>query len=318
MRNPQSLIATARRGRDLAREGEMEYQEGAMMTRFSRAIAPTTSDPYLIRAATIVEKIREAEDIDTYRLQLIDEEARRQFRFKAGQFNMVYLFGVGEVAISIVSDPDEPDVVGHTIRTVGRVTKAIAALQPGEALGIRGPFGEGWPLEEAEGRNVVIVTGGLGCAPVVGAIEYIFRRRAQYGSIKILHGVKTPQDLLYRERFDQWRRAPDTEVLLTSDQPDKTWSHHVGVVTELFERVAIDPAKSIVLMCGPEIMMRLGVPILLRRGIPGTAVYVSLERHMECGIGLCGHCQMGPYFLCKDGPVMRYDRVEQWLGRAGM
>jgi len=276
------------------------------------------NNPYVIYPATIVEKIREAEDINTYRLQLVDEEARRRFRFKAGQFNMVYLFGVGEVAISIVSDPDEPEFLDHTIRTVGRVTKAIADLQPGETLGIRGPFGEGWPLEEAKGRNVVIVTGGLGCAPVVGAIEYIFRRRAQYGSIKILHGVKTPHDLLYRERFDHWRRAPDTEVLLTSDQPDKTWSYHIGVVTELFEQVSIDPAETIVLMCGPEIMMRLGVPILMRRGIPATAVYVSLERHMECGIGLCGHCQMGPYFLCKDGPVMRYDRVEPWLGRTGV
>ncbi|MBX3303584.1 MAG: FAD/NAD(P)-binding protein [Nitrospira sp.] len=276
------------------------------------------ANPYVIHPATIVEKIQEAEDINTYRLQLVDEEARRQFRFKAGQFNMVYLFGVGEVAISIVSDPDGPEVLDHTIRTVGRVTKAIADLQPGETLGIRGPFGEGWPLEEAKGRHVVIVTGGLGCAPVVGAIEYIFRRRAQYGSIKILHGVKTPHDLLYRERFDHWRRAPDTEVLLTSDQPDKTWSYHIGVVTELFEHVTNDPAKSIVLMCGPEIMMRLGVPILLRQGIPATAVYVSLERHMECGIGLCGHCQMGPYFLCKDGPVMRYDRVERWLGRTGV
>lgn len=275
-------------------------------------------NPYVIHPATIVEKIRESEDINTYRLQLVDEGTRRLYRFQAGQFNMVYQFGVGEVAISIVSDPDEPQILDHTIRTVGRVTKAIADLEPGEALGIRGPFGEGWPLEEAKGRNIVIVTGGLGCAPVVGAIEYIFRRRTQYGSIKILHGVKTPHDLLYRERFDHWRRAPDTEVLLTSDQPDKTWSYHIGVVTELFEQVSIDPKKSTVMMCGPEIMMRLGVPILMRRGIPATAVYVSLERHMECGIGLCGHCQMGPYFLCKDGPVMRYDRVEQWLGRTGV
>lgn len=275
-------------------------------------------NPYLIHPATIVEKIREADDIHTYRLRLHDEEARRTFRFTAGQFNMVYLFGVGEVAISIVSDPDEPELLDHTIRAVGRVTNAIAGLQPGDGLGLRGPFGHGWPLDEARGCNVVIVTGGLGCAPVVGAIEYIFRRRAQYGSVKILHGVKTSHDLLYRERFDQWRRAPDTEVLLTSDQPDKTWSYHIGVVTELFERVSIDPAKSIVLMCGPEIMMRLGVPILMSRGIPATAIYVSLERHMECGIGLCGHCQMGPYFLCKDGPVMRYDRVEPWLGRTGV
>ncbi len=276
------------------------------------------ANPYLIHPATIVEKIQEAEDITTYRLQLVDEQVRRQFRFKAGQFNMVYLFGVGEVAISILSDPDEPQLLDHTIRAVGRTTQAIAGLQAGDVLGIRGPFGQGWPLDEARGRDVVIVTGGLGCAPVVGAIEYIVRRRAQYGSIKILHGVKTPHDLLYRERFDAWRLIPDTEVLLTSDQPGKSWSHHIGVVTELFEQVTIDPVKSIVLMCGPEIMMRLGVPILVRRGISSTAIYVSLERHMECGIGLCGHCQIGPYFLCKDGPVMRYDRVVPWLGRVGV
>jgi sulfhydrogenase subunit gamma (sulfur reductase) len=275
-------------------------------------------NPYTIHPATIVQKIQEAEDINTYRLQLVDEQAREHFRFKAGQFNMVYVFGVGEVAISIVSDPDEPELLAHTIRAVGRVTKAIAGLQQGDVLGIRGPFGQGWPLEEARGRNVVIVTGGLGCAPVVAAIEYIFKRREQYGSIKILHGVKTPHDLLYRERFKSWGRFPDTEVLLTSGQPDKAWHYHIGVVTELFERVTIDPGNSIVLMCGPEIMMRVGVPILMRRGIPETAIYLSLERHMECGIGLCGHCQMGPYFLCKDGPVMRYDRVEQWLGRVGV
>lgn len=276
------------------------------------------ADPYLIQSATIADKIREAEGIDTFRLRFVDEQVRRTYRFAAGQFNMVYLFGVGEVAISIVSDPDEPEFLDHTIRVVGRVTKSIARLQPGDDLGIRGPFGRGWPLDDAQGKDVVIVTGGLGCAPVVGAIEYIFRRRSRYGAMKILHGVKTPHDLLYRERFDAWRRHPDTEVLLASDQPDKTWRYHVGVVTELFEQVAIDPTRAMVLMCGPEIMMRLGVPILIQRGIPATAIYVSLERHMECGIGLCGHCQLGPYFLCKDGPVIRYDRVAPWLGRVGV
>lgn len=288
------------------------------MTLFSHAAGNTGVNPYLIQQAIIVEKIREAEGIDTYRLRFADEQVRRAYRFAAGQFNMVYLFGVGEVAISIVSDPDEPEFLDHTIRIVGRVTKAMAKLQPGDVLGIRGPFGQGWPLDEARGKDVVIVTGGLGCAPVVGAIEYIFRRRTQYGTVKILHGVKTPHDLLYRERFDAWRRHPNTEVLLTSDQPDKTWHYHVGVVTELFEQVAVNPARAIVLMCGPEIMMRLGVPILIQRGISATAIHVSLERHMECGIGLCGHCQMGPYFLCKDGPVLRYDRVSPWLGKVGV
>jgi sulfhydrogenase subunit gamma (sulfur reductase) len=288
------------------------------MTPFSRAIVQEAANPYLIQPATIVETIREAEDIDTYRLRFVDEQVRRSYRFAAGQFNMVYLFGVGEVAISIVSDPDEPESLDHTIRVVGRVTKAIAGLQPGNELGIRGPFGHGWPLEAIRGKDIVIVTGGLGCAPVVGAIEYIFRRRNQYGAVTILHGVKTPHDLLFRERFDAWRRHPDTQVLLTSDQPDKTWRYHVGVVTELFEQVTVDPARTVVLMCGPEIMMRLGVPILMQRGIPATAIYASLERHMECGIGLCGHCQLGPYFLCKDGPVMRYDWVEPWLGKVGV
>jgi len=278
----------------------------------------TEDNPYLIHSATIVDKIRESAAIHTYRLRIDNEDVRRRYRFLAGQFNMLYMFGVGEVAISIVSDPDEPELLDHTIRAVGRVTKSIAGLNPGDTLGIRGPFGQGWPLNEARNRDVVIVTGGLGCAPVVGAIEYIFRRRERYGSVKILHGVKTPEDLLFRERFDSWRKQPDTEVLLTSDQPGKVWRHHVGVVTELFEKVSIDSTTTMVLMCGPEIMMRLGVPILLRRGIPTTAVYVSLERHMECGIGLCGHCQMGPYFICKDGPVMRYDRVEQWMGKTGV
>lgn len=285
---------------------------------FSPAVDNPWANPYLIQSAIIVDKIREAEDVDTYRLRFVDEQVRRSYRFAAGQFNMVYLFGVGEVAISIVSDPDEPESLDHTIRVVGRVTKAIARLQTGDELGIRGPFGQGWPLDATQGKDVVIVTGGLGCAPVVGAIEYIFRRRSQYGTVKILHGVKTPRDLLYRERFDAWRRQPDTEVLLTSDQPHKTWRYHVGVVTELFEQVVVNPARTMVLMCGPEIMMRLGVPILMQRGIPATAIYVSLERHMECGIGLCGHCQLGPYFLCKDGPVMRYDRVLPWLGRTGV
>jgi NAD(P)H-flavin reductase len=288
------------------------------MTPFSRAIVQEAANPYLIQTATIVEKIREAEDIDTYRLRFVDEQVRRSYRFAAGQFNMVYLFGVGEVAISIVSDPDEPESLDHTIRVVGRVTKAIAGLQPGNELGIRGPFGRGWPLEGIRGKDIVIVTGGLGCAPVVGAIEYIFRRRNQYGAVTILHGVKTPHDLLFRERFDAWRRHPDTQVLLTSDQPDKTWRYHVGVVTELFEQVTVDPARTVVLMCGPEIMMRLGVPILMQRGIPATAIYASLERHMECGIGLCGRCQMGPYFLCKDGPVMSYDQAAPWLGKVGV
>ena len=275
-------------------------------------------NPYTICPATILEKVQEAEGIFTFRLRLNDPEQRKNFRFTGGQFNMVYAFGVGEVAISIVSDPEEMDVLVHTIRVVGRVTRAIGRLNIGDMLGIRGPYGQGWPLEKARGKDVIVVTGGLGCAPVAGAIEYIFRRRHEYGAIKIIHGVKTPKDLLYRARYDAWRQHPNTEVWLASDYPEKGWKYHVGVVTELFEQVTFDANNSLVMMCGPEIMMKLGISIMKRRGIPEEAVYVSLERHMECGIGLCGHCQLGPYFLCKDGPVMRYDKVGRWLGLQGV
>ena len=277
-----------------------------------------TTNPFLIHPATIVERKQEASDIVSFRLRLNDSKIRKGFRFQAGQFNMLYVFGVGEVAISIVSDPGEPEFLDHTIRIVGRTTHVMGPMDAGDALGIRGPFGQGWPMEEAKGKDVLVVTGGLGCAPVVGAIEYMFRRRDQYGTIKILHGVKAPQDLLYRERFDVWRTHPDTEVYLTSDEPGKTWHYHIGVVTELFDEVTLEPDRTLVMMCGPEIMMRVAMNVLTHRGLRPDQMYVSLERHMECGIGLCGHCQLGPFFLCKEGPVMRLDKVMPFLGKSGV
>lgn len=276
------------------------------------------ANPFLIHPSTIVEKTQESPDIVSFRLQFEDPEIRKTYRFQAGQFNMLYVFGVGEVAISIVSDPDEPQFLDHTIRVVGRATNVIGQMAIGDSLGIRGPFGQGWPMNEAKGKDVLVVTGGLGCAPVVGAIEYMFRRREEYGAIKIIHGVKTPHDLLFRERFDQWRQHPNTEVLLASDEPGKTWHYHVGVVTELFDQVEVNPEKTIVMMCGPEIMMRVAVNMLSHRGLRPDGMYVSLERHMECGIGLCGHCQLGPFFLCKDGPVMRLDKILPFLGKSGV
>lgn len=275
-------------------------------------------NPFIIHAATITRKVQDSEDIYTYSLRFNDASHRESFRFSGGQFNMLYVFGVGEVPISIVSDPDEPQQLDHTIRVVGRVTRAISLLESGDSMGIRGPYGRGWPLEEAQGKDILVVTGGLGCAPVRGAIEYVLRRRDSYGALKILHGVKTPSDLLYRDRFDAWRHQPGTEVYLSSDQPGKTWRYHVGVVTQLFEEIEFDSGRTLVLMCGPEVMMHFGIPILRKRGIPDTAIYLSLERHMECGIGLCGHCQMQPFFVCKEGAVMRYDLIAPFLGKAGV
>lgn len=267
--------------------------------------------------AEIVEKRSFGPQIHVFRLRLSDPSARPRFDFQQGQFNMVSVPGVGEVAISISSDPHDLDLE-HTIRIVGRTTRVIEALGVGDILGIRGPYGSAWPLLQARWKDVLVVTGGLGCAPVTGAIEYMFRRRANYGRIVVLHGVKKPSDMVHRERFEAWRREADTQVLLTTDQPDRTWKDRFGVVTELFSEVEIDPRRTIVFMCGPEVMIRYAVRILVERGVSMDRVFVSLERNMKCAIGLCGHCQFGPEFVCKDGPIFPFSRIARFFGVRGL
>jgi NAD(P)H-flavin reductase len=273
--------------------------------------------PYLIHPARITARRVETQGIYSFTMQFVNPELRRDYRFKAGQFNMLYAFGVGEVPISIVSDPAQPELLEHTVRMAGRVTSVMARWQPGDIVGVRGPYGNGWPMEAARGRDVVIVTGGLGCAPVVAVINYIFRRRDEYGDLQILHGVKTPNDLLYRERFDQWRRAPRTRVYLASDQPDKTWRYRIGVVTDLFDELSVTPS-TIVMMCGPEMMMRYAARALTHKGIAEDSIHLSMERRMECAVGLCGHCQYRERFVCRDGPVFNYGTVRHMLGTSGL
>jgi NAD(P)H-flavin reductase len=263
----------------------------------------------------VIEKIQEARYIYTFRLRFQDEHLRRTFRFQPGQFNMVYAFGAGEIPISIVSDPTDPELLDHTIRIVGKVTDALANMKKGDVVGLRGPYGSWWPLEQSRGKDIIIVTGGLGCAPAVSVINYIIKRRDSYGSLKILHGIKTPKDLLYRERFRAWRKYPNTEVYLTVDQPDRQWKYNVGVVTNLFNEVQINYQNSVVMMCGPEIMMRYAVRSLLTQGMSADRVYLSLERNMKCAVGFCGHCQFGPMFMCKEGPVFCYHRIQEWFDK---
>lgn len=269
--------------------------------------------PYTIHPARIVAHRVEVENIHTFTMELVDPGLRRAYRFAPGQFNMLYAYGVGEVPISIVSDPAEPTLLEHTISAAGRVTSVMARWKVGDIAGVRGPYGRGWPMDAARGRDVVVVTGGLGCAPVVGVIHYIFRRRDDYGTLHIMHGMRTPLHLLYRERFDEWRQHPRTRVYLTVDQPDKSWRYSVGVVTNLFDEVNTDPS-AIVMMCGPEVMMRYALRALGEKGVSDDNVYLSMERHMQCAIGLCGHCQFGPNFLCKDGPVFQYAAVKRLFG----
>ncbi len=268
-------------------------------------------------AARIVERVQESAAIFTLRLQLVEAEARAGFRFAPGQFNMLYLYGVGEVPISIVSDPEDEHIFDHAIRVVGRVTTGLAALKVGDTIGVRGPYGRGWPLQEAEGRDVMIVTGGLGCAPTVSVINYVIRRRARYGRLVIIQGVKHAADLIWREQYEQWSRAPDTQVLIAADTGAALWPWHVGPVTALFERAEIDPSNTTVMMCGPEGMMRVAVDHLLERGVAPNELWLSMERNMQCAVGLCGHCQYGGKYVCRDGPVFPYGEIKELFGVRG-
>lgn len=267
--------------------------------------------------AEIVERIEESPTIFTWRLRFTDPEVHRAYRFMPGQFNMLYLYGVGEVPISIVSDPEDDTLYDHTIRVVGRVTQAMAKLGTGDRIGVRGPFGRCWPVEEAKGRDVVIATGGLGCAPVVSVINYVLNRRADYGRLIIMQGVRHSADLIWRERYEQWAKMPDTQVHLTADKSGPGWPWRTGLITQLIDEADIVADNSEAMMCGPEGMMLAVIRDLNERGIPEERLWLSMERNMQCGVGHCGHCQIGGHFVCKDGPVFRYPDIKSLLGVKG-
>jgi len=233
------------------------------------------------------------------------------FPFLPGQFNMLYVFGVGEAPISICGDPTRPGELIHTIRAVGTVTRAMEKLSAGATVGLRGPFGSAWPMAEARGKDLVIIAGGLGLAPLRPAILHALARRDDYRRVLLFYGARTPFEMLYPDELERWRSRRDMTVAVTVDRAPTSWTGHVGVVPALLGLAGIDPANSLALICGPEIMMRFSVRELDRLGVPRTAMYVSMERNMKCGAGLCGHCQYGPSFVCKDGPVYRFDRIER-------
>ncbi|MFN2309398.1 MAG: FAD/NAD(P)-binding protein [Gammaproteobacteria bacterium] len=268
-------------------------------------------------AAEIVTRTQESPSVYSLALRLCDPEQHAAYRFLAGQFNMLYLHGVGEIPISIVSDPEDGGTLEHTIRAVGRVTRALAALRPGERIGIRGPFGRGWPVDAVRGHDLLLVTGGLGCAPLVSVINYVTRRRAEFGRLAILQGVKHMDDLIWRERYDHWAGLPDTEVHLAADIAGAGWSWHVGLVTDLLGRVRMGLRDARVMICGPEPMMLATVSKLTAAGVPEANIWLSLERNMQCAVGHCGHCQFGPQFVCKDGPVFNYPQIRDRLGVKG-
>ncbi len=263
--------------------------------------------------AEIVKIVPEAEGVSTYWLRFVDPEVQARYRFSPGQFNMLYVPGYGEAAISMSSDPDAPDhLLGHTVRHVGNVTKGIARLKADDRVGVRGPFGSAWPLQEIEGMDVVIACGGIGLPPLRSALYHILRQRTKYGKVTLLYGARTPKDLLYPKEYDAWRQA-DVDVNVTVDRGDETWTGRVGVVPMWFYNLRVDPHKTAVMTCGPEVMIRFVIYEGLARRIPAERIYISLERNMKCGQGACGHCQIGPYFVCKDGPVFPFSALEKYF-----
>jgi NAD(P)H-flavin reductase len=262
---------------------------------------PMLPSPFVVRHVA-------KETYDTFTLTMKPQNGGGT-AFLPGQFSMLWVYGVGELPISISGDPAQPEQLVYTIRSVGAATHALVSQAEGSAVGVRGPYGTSWPVEAARGRDLIIVAGGIGLAPLRPVIYEVLNHRAEYGRLVLLYGARSPRDLLYRKELKTWARQEDTQVLTTVDYGGLAWRGHVGVVTTLFKFARLQPAKSVAMVCGPEIMMRFVLRELDAVGLRREDVYLSMERNMKCGIGLCGHCQYGPHFICKDGPVFRSDVI---------
>lgn len=277
------------------------------MSKSTPAAAPWRT--HTMRIAAIRPEI---EGVATYDLVFSQEADAKTYDFLPGQFNMLYLPGIGESAISLCGPCGEARW-RHTVRVAGRVTQTMSQLQVGSQIGVRGPFGHGWPVENWRGQDIVLIAGGIGLPPLRPAIYEMLRRRNEYGQLTLIYGAREPRSLLYTDEFADWE-SKDLEVQLTADRASAGWSGHQGVVTTLLDRLSLPrPERTVVAVCGPEVMIRYACLSVLRRAISDQQVWVSLERNMQCAVGFCGHCQLGPEFICKDGPVLRYDRVGSLL-----
>jgi NAD(P)H-flavin reductase len=269
-----------------------------------------TPGPMLPSPYRVAQRRRELADTVTLALEPLDGAP---FRYQAGQFNMLYAFGIGEAPISISGDPGAGGPLLHTVRAAGAVTRALCAARPGEVLGVRGPFGTAWDLDAVAGRDVVVIAGGIGLAPLRPAVSRLLAERERYGRISILVGARSPQTLLYPGELHAWRGRFDIQVEVTVDRAERGWYGQVGVVTELLADLPLDPERTVGLVCGPEVMLRLAARALVDRDVPAESVQVSLERNMKCAVGHCGHCQFGPVLVCREGAVLDYRRVAPLL-----
>lgn len=286
-----------------------------MTTRASSAIS---DNPWLAHGVEIVDITPELSGVATYRLRFQDAALHERYRFRPGQFNMLYLPGVGEIAISLSAGGNGDGTWDHTIRVAGNVTRTLAGLGVGGALGVRGPYGSSWPLEDCQGADVILVAGGIGLAPLRPALYTCLKDRKQSRRTTLLYGARAPDMVLYSREYGAWTDQ-GLGLNLTVDRFQPGWSGNVGVVTMLMDRLRpLSPGNSVLFLCGPEVMMRYTVRSALERGLRKDQIWVSLERNMQCAVGLCGHCQLGPAFVCKDGPIFRYDKIEPFLDVEGL
>ena len=254
---------------------------------------------------------------DTYTLLFDLGGGRSPADFEPGQFNMLYVYGVGEVPISVASARGEKSLM-HTVRSVGRVTSLLTKLEGGESIGLRGPFGRPWPLADAEGKQLLLIAGGLGLPPLRPVIEEALAAPDRFGGVRIIYGARTPADLIYKREYERWGATPGGSLLLTVDRGTNEWPGNVGVVTTMFRKAGIDGKQAVAFVCGPELMIRFSILELHKLGVSESNIFVSMERNMSCGAGTCGHCQLGPLFICRDGPVFAYPRVKKYFPREGI
>ncbi|MCD6248604.1 MAG: FAD/NAD(P)-binding protein [Hadesarchaea archaeon] len=271
-------------------------------------------NPYLPELAVIRRVKEETPDTKTFRISFKNGE---MFNYAPGQFVELTVFGYGEFPTSISSSPlSAKDYFESTVKCVGNVTAGLHRLPEGSIIGVRGPFGNGFPVEEMKGKNLLFVAGGIGLAPIRSLIHYAMENRKDYGTLKLLYGSRSPADLVFKDDIilnEEEAEKRGLEILLTVDKGGEGWKGNVGVVTTLFEKTDITPENTVVAICGPSIMMKFVVEELLKRRFKGDQLLLSLERMMSCGMGMCGHCMIGSKYVCQDGPVFTYEETREWL-----